>query len=615
MSLTSSLLIDATGPARPAAIGARLAAVLAASIATGAVALAPYSVECSAILAVAALLAGCLALSLRALAALRHRTPQLAALAGAARLGVWRQDAGSATAAWSDELQRLLGVVLPCPTGAEQLGVLHPDDRPAAQALARRVATTLRPEGLDLRALHPVLGERHLRWEILPETDRQGRLLALWGYAQDITDRHADESRQMQAGRMDALGQMAAGLAHDFNNLLCAVVLNLDMLTIAGRRADRSDIAEPAARARAAAERGAELTGQLLAFAGKRPMLCQHLDVSQAVRASLAALPPAPGVRLALSLQDDGAVPMRVEADPAQLHAAVQALLAHAQAAVAGHARRGAAPHGAGDGLVHVSIGETALTDSQAAMLDLPPGRYAEIAVHDDAEAPLADLLPRHMEPFFRAAPDGSDPNGNGVHLALAHGVARGHGGCLTLEATPGEGTTARLLLPLLAARPAAAPLAPPPSARAEQALSGVRPLPGLRVLLVEDDPEVRQTTEALLRDNGAVVTTAEDGASALALLDGELAFDFLLSDVVLPGWLSGIDVVEAAARLRPGLPALLASGYAAPAEELGRALPAGVALLHKPYRRAALLDAIAATLGAPAQVVAPACVRPRVAA
>jgi CheY-like chemotaxis protein len=292
---------------------------------------------------------------------------------------------------------------------------------------------------------------------------------------------------------------------------------------------------------------------------------------------------------------------MLVAADPAQVRAAVQALLTHTQHAAA------VWPSRAGGGraqTVRVTLRAVALDRVRAAALGVAAGRFAELTVHDDSEAPPPDLLPRLVEPFFRPAADGSDPNGGGVQLALAHGIARGHGGCLTLEGGAGDGTTARLLLPLLASAPASEPGATAEGDAAPPAESFAGRLAGLRVLLVEDDEAVCETTAALLTDSGAVVTTTGDAPAALALLRGAQGFDLLLSDVVLPGALSGLDVVEAARTLRPGLAALLASGYAAPAQELGRPVPDGARLLHKPYRSAELLDAIRAAL-APSRAAA----------
>jgi CheY-like chemotaxis protein len=257
-------------------------------------------------------------------------------------------------------------------------------------------------------------------------------------------------------------------MAHDFNNLLCTAMLNVDMLDEAvAHTADAGSLSEFRApellqRARAAAERGAELIAQLRAFADKHPILRQPPDQAEAVRLAAVAMPASPGATMAL---DDGG------------------------------------------------------------------------------------------------------------------------------------GTVTRLLLPL-APDPVTRALAEPaPLVRAGEPPPGSA-LAGLRVLLVEDDPEVREATELLLQDDGAIVVTAENAFAALALLESDMAFDLLLSDVVLPGGLSGIDVVEAAAAdLRPDLPALLASGYVAPAQELGRSLPFGVILLRKPYRHIDLLDAIASTL------------------
>ncbi len=579
-------------------VGAPLWPALAAGVAvlTGAAAVAaprwlglPYAAS----LAFSAVAMGLLAASLYGAAVLRERAGRLAAVCHAARLGSWRQPHGAVSPDISADLRALLGAAPdaddqdrdPQVGGGDPLLPLNPDDRAALRAMARRVATTLRPERMDVRAVSPGGCPHHLLWETRAETDSHGRVVALWGYAQDITDRHAAEERERQASRMDALGQMAAGLAHDFNNLLCTVVLNLDMLAEARPPVTAAGITQLAGRARAAAERGAALAAQLLAFAGELPLHAQMLDLPHAVDGALAGLTVPTGVTIAFAPPDTA---LTVHADAVQLGAAIQALLTRATQAVARQAP-------ASGGTIRISLRETVLDARRAAALALPPGRYAELAVHDETEAPPPDVLPRMLEPFFRLSADGSDPGRHGVHLALAHGVARGHGGVLTLEGQPGTGTTTRLLLPLQplgSAGWADTPPASPHHAAAPVALHA-----GLRVLLVEDDAAVRETTELLLREGGAAVTTAADGAAALALLEGGAVFDLLLSDVVLPGWLSGIDVVEAAAALRPGLPALLASGYAAPARELGRALPDGVTLLHKPYRRADLLDAIAATL------------------
>lgn len=487
-----------------------------------------------------------------------------------ARIGVWRESVRGARRL-SPVARSLLGLAAGAPEAADPLAHLPPEDRVALERLLHEVQVSGQMATQEVRLQHPRGGLRHLRWQLAPLSDAQGRPDGVVAVVQDITEWRQAEERRRQASRMHALGQLAAGLAHDFNNLLCAITLNLDLLEqTAPRPSARAQ--ELIARARQAATRGGDLTAQLLAFAGKHPAQRQPVDLAATLRDCLAK-----SLDLPLTTTAEALV---VEADPLLLRAALQALLDHA---------RDAAP----ERPVRVELDPVRLTPSMAVALGLPHGAYARVSVFAAGQKVAPELLDRLFEPFFRPAADGLDPNGAGVGLAMVHGFARAHGGTARLEPVAEGGTAARLLLPL--APDSVARLLPPAAAAAEPAASGR--LAGLRVLLVEDDREVREVTELLLADEGASVTAVADAPEALALLQGPAPFELLLSDVVLPGPLSGLDVVEAAGRLRPELPALLASGYAAPAQELGRALPGGVILLGKPYRRAELFEVIAATL------------------
>lgn len=519
-------------------------------------------------------------------------------LARLARIGLWTEQAGAARVALSEELQHLLGLPTAAPEQAAALAAVHPEDRPRLAELLGQMRHRLAPAALEARVQPPGGALRHTRWEVQPRCDRQGRYAGLTALVQDITDWRQAEERRRQASRMDALGQLAGGLAHDFNNLLHAVLLNLDRMQDAATRAlppaqAEARLRELVDRARAAAERGGELTAQMLAYAGRHPAQRQPIDLGQAARQAVAALAGTPeargvAVRLADPASLGGGAPLVVAADPALLRASLQALLARARAV---------SPDG---GTVGVALARRLVAPGEAAELEVAPGWFAELSVSDAGEATPPDLLPRLFEPFFRPRADGTDPSAAGVGLAVAHGFARAHGGAVGLESAPGRGAVARLLLPLpseaeLRQLQPPPPPAPPPFLLADAALPPA--LAGLRVLLVEDDPDVCEITAGLLEDDGAAVTVAVDGPAALAQLRGPAPFDLLLSDVVLPGGLSGIDVVEQAAALRPALPALLASGYAAPTHEVGRAVPDGVTLLCKPYRHSDLMAAIHATL------------------
>lgn len=498
-------------------------------------------------------------------------------LATSARIGLWRIPEGSRVIELSPVAQDLLALPSTRPTESEAMALLPAEARERLRALHRQVRLTLLPGKLEVAVSHPRLGLRHLRWSLDAETDRAGRFACVVGTVQDVTDWQVAEERRRQAARMDALGQLAAGLAHDFNNLLCGLQLNLDLLaSIEPGGAARDALID---RARAAAERGADLTAQLLAFAGKHPAQRQPLSLVEAAREAAATIVQPRGIRIDLAPPDTGAA-LVIEADPMLLRTALHSLFGHALAV---------SPDGA---TVRVSFAPRTLDSAAAAALSLLAGRYGCLTVIDQGEALTAELLPRVLEPFFRLRPDG---DAGGIGMAVVHGFARGHGGVVNLERRPAGGSLVRLLLPL----------APEPVARAwlDQSHPAPAPAPrhvplaGLRVLLVEDDVDVRETTDLLLSESGAIVTTAEDAAAAIARLDSPAQFDLLLSDVVLPGGLSGLDVVETASTLRPGLPALLASGYAAPAQDLGRPLPAGVILLRKPYRHDDLMEAIGNTL------------------
>lgn len=501
-------------------------------------------------------------------------------LATSARIGLWRMPDGSRVIELSHVAQELLAIPSSRPTEAEAMALLPAEARERLRALHRQVRLTLLPGKLEVAVSHPQLGLRHLRWSLDAETDRAGRFACVVGTVQDVTDWQVAEERRRQAARMDALGQLAAGLAHDFNNLLCGLQLNLDMLSSAEPgSAARGALLD---RARAAAERGADLTAQLLAFAGKHPAQRQPVSLVEAAREAAATIAQPRGIHIELAAPDAGA-PLVIEADPMLLRTALHSLFGHALAV---------SPDGA---MVRVSFGPRTLDSTAAAALSLLAGRYGCLTVIDQGEALTAELLPRVLEPFFRLRPDSDSSGMGGIGMAVVHGFARGHGGVVNLERRPAGGSLVRLLLPLAPEAVARAWLdqSRPSPASAPRHV----PLAGLRVLLVEDDADVRETTDLLLRESGAIVTTAEDAATAIARLDSPAQFDLLLSDVVLPGGLSGLDVVETASTLRPGLPALLASGYAAPAQDLGRPLPAGVILLRKPYRHDDLMEAIGNTL------------------
>jgi CheY-like chemotaxis protein len=223
---------------------------------------------------------------------------------------------------------------------------------------------------------------------------------------------------------------------------------------------------------------------------------------------------------------------------------------------------------------------------------EIPPGSYVVVSVSDTGHGIPAEVLPRIFEPFFTTKSHGE---GSGLGLAMVWGFAKQSGGNVTVYSEVGIGTTFRLYLPVATeGEPATAPASAPSRARARRAATSGT---GQHVLLVEDDGLVRRFAADRLRSLGYVVTEAGSGPEALAVLESIPDLGLLLTDVIMPGGLSGRDLADAVVALRPGTPVLFASGYP---EDLivhdGKLAP-GVDLLPKPYTGSALAERVAAAI------------------
>jgi CheY-like chemotaxis protein len=323
-----------------------------------------------------------------------------------------------------------------------------------------------------------------------------------------------------------------------------------------------------------AAQRGAELTQRLLAFARKQALVPQVVDVNQLVAGMSAMLRRTLGehIHIAFATAPD-LWPALV--DPAQLDNTLLNLCLNA---------RDAMPQG-GRLLI-----ETANAQLDAAYAkrhpDVQPGPYAMLAVSDTGTGIAPELLGRVFEPFFTTKEKGK---GTGLGLAMTYGFVKQSGGHVSIESQPGRGTTVRLYLP----RAGRVPVAPQPArGQGPAAAAGGAET----ILLVEDDALVRQYAQAQLAALGYRVLQAEDGEQALRILQGGATVDLLFTDVVMPG-MSGRDLAQRALAQRPGLPVLYTSGYTEDTMVHHGRLDGDVHLLAKPYRRDELARAIRAML------------------
>lgn len=405
-----------------------------------------------------------------------------------------------------------------------------------------------------------------------PVYDTSGNLLYFFASQLDVTRRRESEQASQQAQKMEAIGQLTAGLAHDFNNLLQVVGGNLELL---GSRIEDEKQRSYLDRARGAAERGAKLTGQLLAFARKTRLTPQAIDVNDCLHAFADMVESSLGTRVELHLSLRRSLPKAV-LDPEQFEMAILNIALNA---------RDAMPNG---GLLTISTAKMHL-NGDAPARGLTPGDYIAIELVDEGEGMADHVIARAAEPFFTTKATGK---GTGLGLAMATGFVQQSRGRMEIESKVGEGTTVRLLFPVAVSDEApngeVAPLSPPAHVRGTA-----------HILLVEDNADVRTLARENLESAGYRVTEAETGDAGLKAFERAMAddpFDLLFTDLVMPGTMNGIALAEAIAKLAPDLPILMTTGYN---EELVAEEPrrSGRDVLGKPYRKGELLDRVSQAL------------------
>jgi signal transduction histidine kinase/CheY-like chemotaxis protein len=365
----------------------------------------------------------------------------------------------------------------------------------------------------------------------------------------------------VQVQKMEAIGRLTGGVAHDFNNLLMAVLGNLDLLA---RRITDPRQLKYVDQARAAGERGAKLTAQLLAFARRQRLEARPIDVNQAIQAAADLLRSTLGGSHGLDCETMPDL-WPAMGDVTQVELMIVNLALNA---------RDAMPEG---GRIAISSANIHLKELPTRPEAPPPGEYAMIVVSDTGEGMAPDVLARAFEPFFTTKPLGK---GSGLGLPQVLGLAKQLGGGVQIETAAGAGVTVRVYLPRSAAVAAAAP------AQKGDLLA----LKGLRVLLVDDDLDVRTVAAQILEDLGCEVEAADCGEAALDLARKGVAFQAALIDFAMPG-LNGGETARRLRELEPDLPVVLMSGYA----DLDNLAETWIGpVLHKPFGAQALARELA---------------------
>jgi signal transduction histidine kinase/ActR/RegA family two-component response regulator len=378
----------------------------------------------------------------------------------------------------------------------------------------------------------------------------------------EIAERERAEARLVQAQKMEAIGQLTGGIAHDFNNLLTVVVGSLDL---ALRHCDDEKVLRLMRNAIQAAERGASLTAQLLAFSRRQRLSPVAIDINRVLTGMSDMLTRSigPHVQVETDLAGDLWAAL---ADPTQLEVMILNLAINA---------RDAMPQG---GSLRIETRNVGVVPA-GLVSDLHPGEYVALSVSDDGSGMTPEVLTRAFEPFFTTKEYGK---GTGLGLAQLYGFAKQSGGTARIESELGKGTTVTIYLPRSQSDFVEETIAP----------DRRRGRSAARILLVDDDEEVRSVAIATIEELGYEVVGLGSGEDALKVL-GQERFDLLMTDIAMPG-MNGVELAKRVRAMDQRLPILFSSGYA-DVQSFGENLSEEV-VLKKPFRIAdvaARIDAI----------------------
>ena len=481
--------------------------------------------------------------------------------------------------------------------GAERIKGYRP-----AEIIGRHFSTFYTPEDLEKGVPKAALAEAAERgrfeaegWRMRKDgtrfwasvvidriSDESGAIIGFAKVTRDLTERKQaqDELQRVQeqlvaSQKLEAVGQLSGGIAHDFNNLLMIVLGNLENAERSSRNVGGPNLHRALANAKRGAQRAAALTSRLLAFSRRQALDPKPINLNGFLGGLQEFLQRTLGERIEVQTVG-GAGLWQIEADVNHLESTIVNLAINARDAMANGGR------------LTLETANQQLDDSYvAANPDALPGDYVMLAVSDTGSGIPPEILDRVFEPFFTTKEQGK---GSGLGLSMVYGFAKQSHGHVKIYSEVGHGTVVRLYLPRAVEKTAAA--TPSPAERIETTVINAV------ILVVEDNVDVRRIVCRLLRDFGCTVLEANSGAAALEILKSGQKIDLMFSDVVMPGGMSGTELVQAARRLRPGIKTLLTTGFAeASLRQQAQFADAGE-ILSKPYRRQDLARKIRTILG-----------------
>ncbi|MFI5280309.1 MAG: ATP-binding protein, partial [Gemmatimonadales bacterium] len=515
--------------------------------------------------------------------ALRESSARLAQSQSIAHLGSWDLDLSDLADVnknplwWSDEAYRIFGFEPRSVKVTNELffSLVHPDDRDRIQSSVAKSLESGTPYLIEHRIIRPDGTERVVREQSTLMKDEHGKPCRMAGTVLDVTDERRLQDQLRQAQKMEAVGRLAGGMAHDFNNLLTAVLATSDLLAaeLPAKTPHRDDIDI----IRAAASRGADLVKKLLAFSRQQPVVLDTVQVealmADFVRLARRLVPE--DVEVVLQVRAKRAI---IRADPAAVEQMLMNLVTNARDAMS-----------AGGRLV-LEIDRKTVNPAQIRAWGFgETGEYVTVSVMDNGHGMDQETMRRVFEPFFTTKAVGQ---GTGLGMAMVYGLVKQHEGYVSVESEPGRGTTVRIYFPATKTRAEPARVSEPlqKSGRGET------------ILVVEDDPTLRQSARRVLEMSGYTVATASDGEEALhwMQLNAENPPELIISDVVMPR-LSGPQMVSKLRETGRAPKVLFTTGYAAPEVQARVPDQAGISMLPKPWTIADLLARVREILDAPA--------------
>ena len=452
--------------------------------------------------------------------------------------------------------------------GKTETDLFPPDEAANVREANTGVIDSGQPRTFTDRKLTTPHGVRSVETRMVPINHGSGAPNQILAIIRDVTDSKTREEQLRQLQRMDAVGRLTGGVAHDFNNLLAIIHGNSEL--IRNRLEDGTETADMADDVIGASARGAELVRRLLAFARMQHLEPEAIDLNARFPDLLSLLQRSLGENVNVRVKPaKGLWPAIV--DPTQVDDAIVNLAINA---------RDAMPDG---GTLTIQTQNVTLDEDYASHhVEVVPGDYVMLAVSDTGTGMPPEVISRAFEPFFTTKGEGQ---GTGLGLSQVFGWVKQSGGHIKIYSEVGHGTTIKLYLPRAEAQ----------SAGKEQQPEVRTPTGDETILVVEDNPNVRKTVIRQLHDLGYRTIEADSGVAAIELVRNGTSFDLLLTDVVMPGGITGYQLADQARAERPGLKVLFTSGYT----ELAAASEAdlGHQLLSKPYRKQDLGHAVRSVL------------------